>query len=353
MISSDEADFSNALLTVTSLRSQAIAFTADIGMLNFGLYMAKPSISPSWSTFIDVCDRSYWCFLLGGSMILSLVLALFSQVLGRRNTSSFRLDQVLSNFMPSLSVVLLSMGACDVFTKNVHSLCQSNAFKVLLFTVCLLGLLNKEAYTGGLISSLVNKQFESDINSLEDFLKHPNYQLILRNGTASVHYFSEARVSPHKEIWENILFNNSVAYVNEPGDAEKRIMENSKEVYFDIASQIEHMFENYPCNITRPDKTYFQRSFALGLSKNSPYLKLFNYKINQYKEHGVLAKMGAFTKVRKEDIKCPSEHIESIGYETIFSAFVILGVGLICSLLYILAELTFSFPKYVTTTIEI
>ena len=353
LISSDEADFSNALLTVTSLRSQAIAFTADIGMRKFGLYMAKPSVSPSWSTFIDVCDSSYWCSLIGGIMIFSLVLALFSQVLRRKNASKFRLEQVLSNFLPSLSVVLLSMGACDVFTKNISSLCQSNAFKVLLFTVCLLGLLNKEAYTGGLISSLVSKQFESDINSLEDFLKHPNYQLILRNGTASVHYFSEAKVSPHKEIWENLLFNNSIAYVNEPGDAEKRIMENSKEVYFDIASQIEHMFENYPCNITRPDKTYFERSFALGMSKNSPYLKLFNHKINQYKEHGVLAKMGAFTKVRKEDIKCPSEHIESIGYDTIFSAFVVLGVGLICSLLYILAELTFSFPKYVTTTIEL
>ena len=204
----------------------------------------------------------------------------------------------------------------------------------------------KEAYTGGLISSLVSKQFESDINSLEDFLKHPNYQLILRNGTASVHYFSEAKVSPHKEIWENLLNNNSVAYVNEPGDAEKRIMENSKEIYFDINSHIEPTFENYPCNITRADKTYFQRSFALGFKKNSPYLKLFNYKINQYYEHGVLAKMRAFKKIRKEHIKCPTEDIESIGYETIFSAFVLLGVGLICSLLYALAEFTLLFPKY-------
>ena len=48
--------------------------------------------------------------------------------------------------------------------------------------------------------------------------------------------------------------------------------------------------------------------------------------------------MSAFTKVRKEDINCPSNHLESVGYETIFSAFVILGVGLICSLIYALVE---------------
>ena len=159
------------------------------------------------------------------------------------------------------------MGAYDVFNNKVKSLCQSNAFKILLFTVCLLGLLNKEAYTGGLISSLVNKHFQSDINSLEDFLKHPGYQLILRNGTASIQYFSEAKDSPHKEIWENLLNDKPTAYVDVPTDAEKRVIENSKEIYFDINSHIEPTFENYPCNITPGFKRLlkiYQRKMKYG-----------------------------------------------------------------------------------------
>ena len=120
---------------------------------------------------------------------------------------------------------------------------------MLLFIICLLGLLNKEVYTGGLISSLVSKQFQSDIKTLEDFLKYAEYQLILRKGTASVQYFSEATQSPHREIWEHLLKNRTIAYIGEPGEAEKRILDNPKEVYFDIVSQIEPSFGNYPCKI--------------------------------------------------------------------------------------------------------
>ena len=338
MLANDQADLSNAFFTVTSLRSKAITFTADIGILKFGLYMAKPSVSPSWTTFIDVFDFKYWGILLGGIIIVSLTLALFSQVLDNKNHLATSFHQFSSNVLSSLSVVLLSMGACDVFTSKIKTLCQSNASKLLILIICFLGLLNKEAYTGGLISTLVSKQFQSDINLLEDFLRQPGYQLLLRSGTASVQYFSEAKQYPHKEIWKNLLENRSIAYIHEPRDAEKRLMANSKEVYFDVVSQIEPTFEHYPCNIIRAAQTYFHRSFALGLKKNSPYVKLLNQKLAKYKDYGVLANMGAFTKVRKEDINCPSNHLESVGYETIFSAFVILGVGLICSLIYALVE---------------
>ena len=340
MIANGEADLSNAFFTVTSLRSHAITFTADIGILKFGLYMAKPSISPSWSTFVDVFNNSYWGSLLGGILVFTLALAIFSRVIDTKNRSKMSLNQISSSFLSSLSVVLLGMGACDLITTKIKFMCQSNAFKMLLFIICVLGLLNKEVYTGGLISSLVSKQFQSDIKTLEDFLKYPEYQLILRKGTASVQYFSEATQSPHREIWEHLLKDRTIAYIGEPGEAEKRIMDNPKEVYFDIVSQIEPSFENYPCKIIRADKTYFHRSFALGLKKNSPYLKSFNHKIEKYREHGVLDNMGALVRVRREDINCPTEHIDSVGYEIIFSAFIILGVGSICSLFYVMVELT-------------
>ena len=219
MITNGEADLSNAFLTVTSLRSKAITFTADIGIVKFGLYMAKPSISPSWATFVDVFDNSYWGSLLGGILVFSLAMAIFSRLLDTKNCSKMSLKWTSSNFLSSLSVVLLGMGACDLFTTKIKFLCQSNAFKMLLFMICLLGLLNKEVYTGGLISSLVSKQFQSDIKTLEDFLKYPEYQLLLRKGTASVQYFSEASQSPHREIWERLLKNQTIAYVGEPRDA--------------------------------------------------------------------------------------------------------------------------------------
>lgn len=336
LLTQDKADFSNAFLTVTSIRSTAISFTTEFDQFKFGLYMARPSISPSWTTFADVFGVKYWVALFGVMLICSLTLALFQQILAC-NQGENR-DCFTINFLSSTSIVLLSMGACDVFTEKVKRFCTKKSFQVLIFVICVFGLLNKEAYTGGLISSIVSKQFQSDINFLEDFLTQPGYQLILRSGTASVQYFSEATKSPHQDIWEKLLKNKTVAYVDEPTQAELLLLNNKNYVYFDILSQIEPIFENYPCNIIRADQTYFHRSFALGLQKNSPYLKIFNYKIRKYVESGVLANTGAMKKNSKGTVKCPSDTVESIGYETIFSAFVLFGIGIVISAIYACIE---------------
>ena len=128
-------------------------------------------------------------------------------------------------------------------------------------------------------------------------------------------------------------------------EAGKRLLGNPKEVYLDDISIVDSSLESYPCKIIRADQTYFHRSMALALKTNSPYEKILNYKISRYKEQGVLANMGAFKKIRKEDINCLSDHFESVGYETIFSAFVILGFGLICSFFYVLVEFQLHFFK--------
>jgi hypothetical protein len=274
----------------------------------------------------------YWVTLFATMVICSLTLALFLQILQFNNGEGGK--NIFNNFLSSASIMLLSMGACDVLTEKVKSFCRSNSFKVLIFVISLFGLLNKEAYTGGLISSIVSKQFKSDINFLEDFLTQPGYQLILRSGTASVQYFSDATKTPHKEIWDNLLKNKSMAYVDEITKAERLLLENKNYVYFEIAMQTEPIFENYPCNIIRADQTYFHRSFALGLQKNSPYLNIFNHKIRKYVESGVLANTGAMKKNPKGTVTCPSDTVESVGYETIFFAFILFGIGLALSVFY-------------------
>ena len=342
----DKADFSNAFLTVTSIRSNAISFTNDIDQWKFGLYMARPSISPSWTTFLEVFEAKYWLTLIAVILICSLTLVLFLQILPINQEEGFTM-----NFLSSTSIVLLSMGACDVVTDKVKRFCTSNSFQVLIFVICLFGLVNKEAYTGGLISSLVSKQFQSDINFLEDFLTQPGYQLILRSGTASVQYFRDATETPHKDIWEKLLKNKTIAYVDELTKAEQLLLENKNYIYFEIVMQIDPIFENYPCRIIRADQTYFHRAFALGLQKNSPYLKMFNYKIRKYVESGVLANTGAMKKNPKGTVTCPSDTVKSIGYETIFSAFVLFGIGLALSVLYAWIEYICNIISHNTYTI--
>ena len=77
LLLNDKADLSNSFLAVTSLRSTAVSFTIDIGRYKHGLYMAKPSISASWFTFIEVFDVKYWLALFGMALFCSIILATF------------------------------------------------------------------------------------------------------------------------------------------------------------------------------------------------------------------------------------------------------------------------------------
>ena len=63
LIMTDEADLSNAYLTVTPSRSEVISFTFGFDRTRYGLFMKKPNREPKWDTFINVLNPQYWVAL--------------------------------------------------------------------------------------------------------------------------------------------------------------------------------------------------------------------------------------------------------------------------------------------------
>ena len=120
LMTTDKADLSNAYLTVTKSRSTAISFTTEIDQTNFGLFMAKPGISPSWSTFVDVFNLKYWCVLFTVAILLSLTLVLFFYIL--ENNETHIANNFIRDMLSSTSVMLLSLATYDVFIEmKFHS----------------------------------------------------------------------------------------------------------------------------------------------------------------------------------------------------------------------------------------
>ena len=340
LIVKDMADLSSAHLTVTSLRSSAVDFTAEFDNTKFGLFMKKPKLSSSWGTFLEVFYLTYWICLIAIVLACSLILAMFFVILNNNNASKEKSGNNKQHFVDkvgiSTAMVCLSLATHDVFvSKNLVSH-ATTALKILIFVVCLFGALNNYAYNAGLISSLINHDYAPEINSLEDLVTKSGHQLVLREGTASVNYFRNAVGWPHNQIWEKLLDKNSDAYAKNVNEAEQIILNKERQVYFDITSHIEPSFDNYPCNIIRSPKTYFHRPVALALQKRSPYLKLISYKLRKYIEFGVIGNMDAIK--RSPLVICPNNEFEEIGYKTIFSAFIVFGVGLVLAVIYCIIE---------------
>ena len=332
------ADLSNAHLTVTPGRSDVISFSADFDRTQFGLFMAKPGITFSWSTFVDVFDKSYWIALCVIVFVIVFLLVAFfkNQTTFSKGRSCLR--SLFSNFLSSTSMILLSLGSFETNIDTIRNTYNSKATRIIFFVICVLGMTNKEIYTGGLISTLLDHRYISEITSLEDLLEKPGYQLVLRNGGASTQYFSLAKESPHEEIWKEKLDGNDRAYVPKVQYAENLILADKKYVYFDIISQIEPIFDSYPCKMVRAKKTYFHRAVALGFRKDSPYLKLFNSRISYYRQNGLIANMAALKKDPKGSVKCTGSHFDPLGYKTVFSAFAVLGIGLAFAIFYSMFE---------------
>ena len=99
---------------------------------------------------------------------------------------------------------------------------------------------------------------------------------------------------------------------------------------------------NYCFSSFRPSgapKTYFHRSFALAFKKNSQYVELFSHQLRRYLESGVTENMVSLKRSPKGTVTCPSENFLSVGYEVVFSAFLISGLGVLIAILQLIIEI--------------
>lgn len=331
-----DSDFSNAYLTVTPSRSHVVSFTIGFDQTRYGLFMKKPSHhSTSWDTFISLLHPQYWFAIISISLLAVVsALILFYNVDIEYSNSSERHQKTtkfFDHFGSSIYSVLLALTTLDVFTEKIKRYCKRKSFKYFIFTLCLFGLVSKETYTGGLISSFINQKEGVNIKDIGDLAEKDDHQLLLFNGTASIQYFSEATDSPNKEIWEKHLKNKPDAYFSRIKPIEEKLLKSERYIYFEQIKVAQNFIENYPCKIIQSGQTYFHRSVGLGMRKDSEYLELFNLKILRYIETGVIANMDIFRTSEKAKSICKKENYQSVGYESLTSIFVMLTVASVLS----------------------
>ena len=92
---------------------------------------------------------------------------------------------------------------------------SSRAVKLLLFVVCVFGMLNFYVYNAGLISFLMSQEYKTPINELHDFLTRPHYKLLIIEGTSMETYLSQSYDETHLRLWSNIKKHGSKVSTHE------------------------------------------------------------------------------------------------------------------------------------------
>ena len=319
LLADDQADMSVNWFFVTSLRAKYITFTVPFQTVNYKLFMKKSRPSTRWGTFTNVLSFEY--------LEMMILLTFFSVV-----SYSFYLWYESSKVLEITSQVKISIvkvcSALVGFDTNIldnNSGEYSMSKRLLQTTICFFGIINFYVYNGGLISSLMVQKYESpEFEELTDFLRQPQFKLLIDNNIAVESYLSTSLDSKSKMLWE--MVKNEHGLISEPNLGEKMVMADSSNILLSSSPLFEHSSKQFPCNIVTTRHSYGQERVAFAFNNKSVYIELFNYHIKRILETG----LKLFPYSEKRQIHCETDEertFRPMTFSDIFSAFVIVGIG--------------------------
>ena len=341
LLKNRQADVSAFPVSVRPIRTTAVTFSASVENYEYRLFMRKPGLSTSWTTYLDVFHPSYWLSLAISFICFSLCIALFL-IVHYKVTRGLRAaynNYKLESVGTGISAALLSLAMQDVDIAEDISYVSPTSMRMLFFTVCTCGMFNRLAYDAGLTSLLMVKKFDVPIENLNDILSNPEYQLLVRRGTADESFFVDSQDWISQRIWAKTLKedNSILSYVA----GEKYVLDDSNKVLFGESPTVQFSIDSFPCELVTAPSVYGRHSGAYAFTIGSPYPKLFGHYISHIKESGLMPVYAKHT-----GSSCSSGNGYSpLTYSNIFSAFVVCGIGLALAILYCIFEfLYYSFP---------
>ena len=90
------------------------------------------------------------------------------------------------------------------------------------------------------------------------------------------------------------------------------------------------------CQILALPEKYQLQPFGFAFQKDSPYLDIFNFYINNLRESGALTRI--FKDVEPAPQDCPKMEGTSLGFNNCFGAFLVMIVGVGTGILLLIAE---------------
>ena len=343
LLVNNEADISPCWHFITSSRTNDMDFSSPISKYGGHLYMKRPHVTASWGTYFNVFDGTYWLVLAILSGLISILLCVFFAFVCEINISSQKDTnlywKILSYFTSGIAMVCLSLGGQDVSVAVPQNIKTSKSLKILFFVTCVFGVMNFYIYNSSLISLLTIEKYDLPINNMEDFISKPDYQLMVMSGDGLESYFRLSDDLVRKKIWKANLENNPKAYVSSTAEGENTLMRNSKRVLF-LTPDSATGFSHYPCEITRATKEFAKYSVGYGFKKNSPFVGVFSYIINDLVEFGNVKYIQSAIAMEKDSLTCEeNKEYRPLGYENIFSVFILFFIGIIFSCIKLLLEL--------------
>ncbi len=230
---------------------------------------------------------------------------------------------------------MLTMGALSV-SETAHKLSTRSLF----LTVCLFGAMIYWSFNAILVSLLTVDLFVLPVNDFEELLQKPNYKLVLIQGDAFAQFFSMANTPTIEDVYDEQIRGNADAFIMDNKKAGEMLIEDSELVYFGESGGAKRNMAGYPCQIGAASARYNENYVSFGFPKGSQFVSLFSAFILKLKQGGEVEKLiDKYLGASGKEASCgDGGSYTTLGYQNIFSAFVLLAVGVAAAWIVLVYE---------------
>ena len=200
--------------------------------------------------------------------------------------------------------------------------------RIILLLVCVLGMVNFQAYNAGLTATLVNLPWSRTVDSLEDVMNNPRYKLVVLKGSSGEDFL---RYEPqYHKLWIN-----STETISSYAEGEANINRDYNKVLLASSPDFEIVSDGYPLRIVGSNVVYRRRMLAYPLSLQSSFAQVFNYQILRIKQGGF--KLSWKNKKSKPNMDSATS---AISFNNVIATFALLGLGCTVAIGNVLVEWT-------------
>lgn len=303
----------------TLQRTMVIDYAMPITTSTFRLIVRKPSSAVGgWDGYSMEFTPAAWLGLLVTACLCSLGLALVLRLAARER---FAVREA----------VLIVLG-CLCLQGPVREEDRMSG-RILLLTTGVFGLLSVTHYSSVMISFLSFTRVSHPITSLEDLLSSTTYTLGLIRGTSTQDILQVSRRDLYQRVWNELLLPRPDSFVTSAAEGVYRAL---TEKYVFLMDESTYLYRySTDCRLMYVGPRYLSMPSTFTFRKNLPYKQIFDQGITHIMEGGVMSRE---IRQMQRIATCGTDNIMPLRLENTFTALVILGVGMLISIILLLIE---------------
>ncbi|KAK8404744.1 hypothetical protein O3P69_007767 [Scylla paramamosain] len=303
-------------------RAKAVTFVTGLREIGYSMVVRRPGLmEQTWTSFTSELLPEAWLGTIAFVVLAPPFLVLCACY------SPFETERVTFK-----DAYILAIGAFAVQGSWLEV--RSVSTRIVFITIFMATLVVYAHYTSALVSLLTVASTSVGFSSLQELVQDGSYRFGFKSGTLLEQEFRKAHHSVFRDVWEELVLPHADSLVTEDHQG---IAKATKEKY--VYMMEDNLYRsNYGnnCLVMQVRGRYFTTQTGMALRRHSPLTKILDAQLIKFRDGGLLSR--AWRRWQPMMTHCTAQSVVAIELNHLFTAFLLLLLGMILSVVILPCE---------------